>query len=73
MFRKKSFIFYILLILLLYSFVHYLSAETDGARLEFKEESFDFGLVSNDTLLQHVFEFKNTGNDTLRILRVRSG
>lgn len=49
------------------------AAEPHGARIEFKEENFDFGEVSNDTLLQHVFVFTNTGEDTLEIKRVSSG
>lgn len=55
------------------SFRQTVAVETGGARIEFREENFDFGEVSNDTLLQHVFVFANVGEDTLRIRRVSSG
>ena len=42
-----------------------------NAHLVFEEENFDFGEVSNDTVLTHVFKFENTGTDTLFIQSVR--
>jgi hypothetical protein len=47
------------------------SNEKSGARLVFDNESYDFGEVSNDTVLTHVFEFENPGTDTLFIGNVR--
>ena len=44
---------------------------TSDASIVFEEEKYDFGEVSNDTLLAHVFKFKNTGTDTLFIKGVR--
>ncbi len=32
----------------------------------------DFGRVNQNELVEHTFEFKNTGDDTLKILRVKS-
>jgi len=42
-----------------------------NANIVFEEEQYDFGEVSNDTVLTHVFEFENTGTDTLFIRSVR--
>jgi hypothetical protein len=47
------------------------SNETSNAKIVFEEETFDFGEVSNDTVLTHVFEFENSGTDTLFIRSVR--
>jgi hypothetical protein len=44
---------------------------TSDASIVFEEEKYDFGEVSNDTLLSHVFKFENTGTDTLFIKGVR--
>ncbi len=37
------------------------------------QPNFDFGEVPSDTLITHVFEVKNEGTDTLRIIRLKSG
>ncbi len=42
------------------------------ARIEFAETKFDFGEVGQDKVLEHIFKFRNTGTDTLRIHRVKS-
>jgi hypothetical protein len=44
---------------------------TSDALLVFEEENYDFGEVSNDTVLTHIFKFQNTGTDTLFIKGVR--
>lgn len=44
-----------------------------GAKIEFKEETFDFGLIKADSTYYYVFYFKNTGTDTLKIQGVRAG
>ena len=44
----------------------------DGPRIEFSESKYDFGEVGQDKVLEHVFVFRNTGTDTLRIHRVKS-
>ena len=44
---------------------------TSDAILVFAEEKYDFGEVPNDTVLTHVFKFRNTGTDTLFIKGVR--
>lgn len=49
------------------------SSKTNGARIFVEERSYDFGQVSEDTLLSHSFVFHNIGNDTLRVLRLKSG
>ena len=47
------------------------STQNAGARLIFADENYNFGEVSNDTLLTHIFEFENPGTDTLFIESVR--
>lgn len=42
-----------------------------NARMEFQEETYNFGDVSGDSVLTHVFKFKNSGTDTLFIQGVR--
>lgn len=42
------------------------------AQISFKFESFDLGTVSDDTVIQRVFTFKNIGNDTLTILSAKA-
>jgi len=60
-------------VLLLVLFIAFLTAgEPEGPQMHFAEERHDFGQVEGDTLLTHVFTFENTGEDTLRIYRVRS-
>lgn len=46
--------------------------QVDGPRIEFGENKFNFGEVGQDKVLKHVFVFRNTGTDTLRIYRVES-
>ena len=43
-----------------------------GARLVFEEENYDFGEIEQGIVLTHVFNFKNIGEDTLKISRVHS-
>ncbi|HID39395.1 MAG TPA: DUF1573 domain-containing protein [Calditrichaeota bacterium] len=43
-----------------------------GAHIEFSATKYDFGTVGRDKILEHTFKFTNTGNDTLRIHRVKS-
>lgn len=44
-------------------------AEKKGAKVEFKEYSYDFGLVKeNGGMVSHEFEFTNTGNSALVII-----
>jgi len=48
-------------------------AEALQARLEVKQNNFDFGYVPQGTSISHVFWLKNVGGDTLRITDVRPG
>ncbi len=43
------------------------------ARITFDEKEYDFKTVPQGVVAEHVFHFKNTGRDTLRILKVRPG
>jgi hypothetical protein len=38
------------------------------AKIQFEYESFDIRTISNDTVVQRTYAFKNVGNDTLIIL-----
>ena len=42
-------------------------------RIIFDQEEFNFGELAEGTLVGHVFKFKNTGDDTLRITRLEPG
>lgn len=44
--------------------------ETKGPKLVIKEMQFDFGKVAQGTVVSHVFEIKNAGNEPLIIERV---
>lgn len=44
----------------------------NGPRIEFKEESKDFGRVKQGKVLTHNFRFKNVGDDTLIVRNVRT-
>jgi hypothetical protein len=61
----------ILILILQTSLIAQNSTPKSNASLEFEEEHYDFGEVSNDTVLTHVFKFENTGTDTLFIQSVK--
>lgn len=42
-------------------------------KIEFDELSYDFGKAFQLTTLKHTFTFRNVGNDTLHIEKVKSG
>jgi len=42
-------------------------------KIEFKEETFDFGKIIQGEAVTHVFEFENMGDETLTIKNVRAG
>ena len=39
----------------------------------FQETTYNFGVVSKDSSMKHTFVFKNTGNSTLVIDRIKAG
>ncbi len=43
------------------------------AIISFAQTLHDFGSVQEDTTLSYRFSFRNSGNDTLRIYRLKSG
>jgi len=47
------------------------SNQKSNAMIVFDQEKYNFGEVSNDTVLTHVFKFENPGADTLFIKSVR--
>jgi hypothetical protein len=47
-------------------------APAEKSHLEFSEDSFNFGQLQTDSLVTHVFNFKNTGSDTIEIHNVGS-
>jgi len=42
-------------------------APEDAAKIEFEEEVFDFGDIAEGDVVEHIFNFKNTGNNPLII------
>jgi hypothetical protein len=40
--------------------------------LLFEETSYDFGILDSDSVVSHVFKFKNISNDTIKINRVQT-
>lgn len=46
--------------------------EPKGAHMEFDAENYDFGKIEADSVVYHVFTFRNTGTDTLKVRGVRS-
>lgn len=40
-------------------------------RIEFNELEYNFGIVSQDTELKHLFTFRNTGNSALQIRNIK--
>lgn len=46
-------------------------AQTGGAVLEFEKTDWDFGRIHDGDIVEHVFAFRNSGSDTLKISDVR--
>lgn len=46
--------------------------DTQGAKMKFSAEEFDFGKIKEGDIVEHVFMFTNIGNDTLKIAQVRA-
>ena len=49
------------------------STEAGKPRIAFAQKSFDFGKVETGEKIEHVYEFRNTGDGPLLIHKVRSG
>lgn len=49
------------------------STEAGKPRIAFAQKDFDFGKVETGEKIEHVYEFRNTGEGTLLIHKVRSG
>ena len=62
----------IFLVLFIISIAFGTDDEDQGPRMTFAEKSFDFGEISSGEVVAHVYDFQNTGNDTLRIATVYS-
>jgi hypothetical protein len=70
--KYKSLKFFVVVFILLQGIlVAQNTVPISDALLVFEEENYDFGEVSNDTVLTHIFKFQNTGTDTLFIKGVR--
>lgn len=63
----------VLLLFLFTSGVFAADSTATGPKMTFAESEFDFGEIEAGELVEHVFEFENTGTDTLRISQVYSG
>jgi hypothetical protein len=49
------------------------STEAGKPRIAFAQKDFDFGKVEKGEKIEHVYEFRNTGDGTLLVHKVRSG
>jgi hypothetical protein len=49
------------------------SQEAGAPRITFDQKDFDFGEVETGVKIEHVYKFRNTGDGTLEIHKVRSG
>ena len=49
------------------------TTEAGKPRITFAQKDFDFGKVETGEKIEHVYEFRNTGDGTLLVHKVRSG
>ena len=68
---KKKYGFFLLMLWLPVFLIGQDSAKT--ARIVFTEKEYDFKTVPQGVVAEHVFHFKNTGKDTLKIFKVKPG
>lgn len=47
------------------------AGERQGPRILVKDARFDFGMVSQGTQPEHIFEIKNTGDELLEITQIQ--
>jgi hypothetical protein len=69
-------IFYLIPILLFIIYFSLASGEkkpVKGPKLFLPEKEWDFGYVPQNSTVSHFFTIKNTGDDTLQIIKVRPG
>lgn len=66
---KKKLILFILILGLVLTF----SLVQAAPRLTIPETEFDFGFAPQNSKLTHTFWLHSTGDDTLKILRVKPG
>ncbi|MBR9998045.1 MAG: DUF1573 domain-containing protein [Cyclobacteriaceae bacterium] len=57
-------------ILLLFLSVQAIGQEIQGPRIDFEEESYDFGDIEQGNKTEHVFSFKNSGTQPLVISNI---
>lgn len=69
--RKKSGLFLILFIFYGGSFAQDVEHHNYN-QLHFAQEVYDFGILTSDSSVSHVFHFKNMGADTIQIYNVGS-
>jgi len=46
------------------------TTERTGPALVFSETTYDFGILQSDSVVSHIFTFRNTSEDTIKINRV---
>ena len=47
------------------------AGERQGPRISVKDSRFDFGMVSQGTQPEHIFEIKNVGDEPLEITQIQ--
>jgi len=71
-YAKYLYITALVLCISLFGFQRTIAQNTEGPRIEFKQNSHDFGTIGRERPVFHFFPFKNTGADTLKIQKVKS-
>lgn len=71
--KKITYLFPILVFLLLFSLSQAQKKTPVGAKIFLPEKGWDFGYIPQNAVVSHFFLIKNTGDDTLQIIKVRPG
>lgn len=71
--RKITYFVPILLLIILFSSSSGEKKPTQGPKIFLSEKEWDFGYIPQGSTVSHFFKIKNTGDDTLLIVKVRTG
>jgi len=62
---------FVLTIIVILSSMSFHDGGDGGARIDFVEESHDFGEIEEGAVVEHVFKFSNSGDVALEIKKVK--
>lgn len=71
--KKITYLFPIFIFLLLFSLSLAQKKTPIGPKIFLPEKEWDFGYIPQNAVVSHFFLIKNTGDDTLQIIKVRPG